>query len=77
MYCVNCDSQLAGILTMQNRGDGFDMNVVPAWNRGYTGRGVVVSILDDGIEKDHPDLKNNYVSIHLRSLLILPTKVIA
>jgi len=37
------------------------MNVVPAWQRGYTGKGVVVSILDDGIEKDHPDLKRNYV----------------
>jgi len=27
-----------------------------------TGQGIVVSILDDGIEKDHPDLKKNYVS---------------
>jgi len=39
------------------------MNVMPAWNSGYTGRGVVVSILDDGIEKDHPDLKRNYVCL--------------
>ena len=38
------------------------MNVVPAWQKGYTGKGVTVSILDDGIEKDHPDLKKNYVS---------------
>ncbi len=38
------------------------MNVKPAWQKGYTGKGVVVSILDDGIEKDHPDLKRNYVS---------------
>ncbi|CAF0869311.1 unnamed protein product [Adineta steineri] len=27
---------------------------------GYTGRGVVVSIVDDGLETDHPDLKDNY-----------------
>ena len=40
------------------------MNVKAAWQKGYTGRGVVVSILDDGIEKDHPDLKRNYVSIY-------------
>ncbi len=46
----------------QQRPDGFDMNVKAAWKKGYTGRGVVVSILDDGIEKDHPDLKRNYVS---------------
>uniref|UniRef100_A0A665V413 Furin (paired basic amino acid cleaving enzyme) b n=1 Tax=Echeneis naucrates TaxID=173247 RepID=A0A665V413_ECHNA len=31
-----------------------------AWAQGYTGRGVVVTILDDGIEKDHPDLISNY-----------------
>ena len=29
--------------------DGADMNVKPAWDKGYTGKGVVVSILDDGI----------------------------
>uniref|UniRef100_A0A8C7LVN5 Furin (paired basic amino acid cleaving enzyme) b n=1 Tax=Oncorhynchus mykiss TaxID=8022 RepID=A0A8C7LVN5_ONCMY len=34
--------------------------VVGAWSQGYTGRGVVVTILDDGIEKDHPDLATNY-----------------
>jgi proprotein convertase subtilisin/kexin type 5 len=39
---------------------GFDMNVQPAWNRGFTGKGVVVTILDDGIQTDHPDLVRNY-----------------
>jgi len=39
------------------------MNVQPAWQDGITGKGVVVSILDDGIETDHPDLLRNYVSI--------------
>lgn len=38
------------------------MNVEKAWEQGVTGRGVVVTILDDGIEKDHPDLQANYVS---------------
>lgn len=38
------------------------MNIAAAWERGYTGKGVVVSVLDDGIEKEHPDLKPNYVS---------------
>ncbi|KAK3727211.1 hypothetical protein QZH41_007718 [Actinostola sp. cb2023] len=28
---------------------GLDINVLPAWGRGYSGQGVVVSILDDGI----------------------------
>lgn len=42
------------------------MNVGPAWQKGYTGKGVVVSILDDGIQRNHPDLDKNYVS-RLRS----------
>uniref|UniRef100_P29121-6 Isoform 6 of Proprotein convertase subtilisin/kexin type 4 n=1 Tax=Mus musculus TaxID=10090 RepID=P29121-6 len=37
-----------------------DLNILKAWNQGLTGRGVVISILDDGIEKDHPDLWANY-----------------
>jgi len=42
------------------------MNVLPAWRKGFTGTGVVVTILDDGIEKDHPDLRKNYVCIRRR-----------
>lgn len=42
------------------RGKGQDMNIIPVWKKGFTGKGVVVTILDDGIEKDHPDIKNNY-----------------
>ncbi|XP_022901691.1 furin-like protease 1 isoform X2 [Onthophagus taurus] len=43
-----------------NRGNGLDMNVIPAWLEGITGKGAVVTILDDGLEKDHPDLVQNY-----------------
>ncbi|XP_042898986.1 furin-like protease 2 isoform X2 [Parasteatoda tepidariorum] len=39
---------------------GNDMNVIPAWMEGYSGKGVVVSILDDGIQSNHPDLVQNY-----------------
>ncbi|ELV13452.1 Proprotein convertase subtilisin/kexin type 6 [Tupaia chinensis] len=38
------------------------MNVQAAWRRGYTGKNVVVTILDDGIERNHPDLAPNYDS---------------
>ena len=41
---------------------GYDMNVIGAWKRGYTGKGVVITILDDGIERNHADLQENYVS---------------
>uniref|UniRef100_A0A6J0TBE0 Proprotein convertase subtilisin/kexin type 5 isoform X2 n=1 Tax=Pogona vitticeps TaxID=103695 RepID=A0A6J0TBE0_9SAUR len=37
-----------------------DMNIVGAWKRGYTGKNIVVTILDDGIERNHPDLMQNY-----------------
>uniref|UniRef100_A0A3Q2FDF8 Proprotein convertase subtilisin/kexin type 5b n=1 Tax=Cyprinodon variegatus TaxID=28743 RepID=A0A3Q2FDF8_CYPVA len=37
-----------------------DMNIMGAWKRGYTGKDVVVTILDDGIERTHPDLLQNY-----------------
>ncbi|CAG2179229.1 unnamed protein product, partial [Oppiella nova] len=43
-----------------NRGQGLDMNVQMAWNKNITGLGSVVTILDDGLEKDHPDLVSNY-----------------
>ena len=51
-------------LLVQNRGahGGVDMNVVNAWQLGYTGKDVVVTILDDGIEHNHTDLQLNYVS---------------
>ncbi|GFX25124.1 furin-like protease 2 [Trichonephila clavipes] len=39
---------------------GYDMNVIPAWQEGFTGKGVVISILDDGIQSNHPDLAQNY-----------------
>ncbi|KAL3319956.1 hypothetical protein Ciccas_001360 [Cichlidogyrus casuarinus] len=41
---------------------GLDMNVKEVWKQGFAGQGVTVSILDDGLETDHPDLKDNYSS---------------
>ncbi|KAK2187945.1 hypothetical protein NP493_149g03028 [Ridgeia piscesae] len=39
---------------------GYDINVESAWRKGFTGKGVVVTILDDGIDHTHPDLALNY-----------------
>ncbi|XP_041365224.1 furin-like protease kpc-1 isoform X2 [Gigantopelta aegis] len=39
---------------------GFDMNVIPAWKKGFSGKNVVITILDDGIERTHTDLIENY-----------------
>jgi len=39
---------------------GLDSNVLPAWNNNWTGQGVVIGILDNGVQGDHPDLAENY-----------------
>ncbi|XP_036973954.1 proprotein convertase subtilisin/kexin type 5 isoform X2 [Acanthopagrus latus] len=44
----------------ESKGCPARMNIAEAWRRGYTGKGVVVSVLDDGIEREHPDLEPNY-----------------
>ncbi|KAJ8955448.1 hypothetical protein NQ318_003548 [Aromia moschata] len=51
-----------------NRGNGLDMNVIPAWMEGVTGKGAVVTILDDGLEKDHPDFSAKLRSDGLSAL---------
>ncbi len=51
------------LFSIQSNEDHRDLNVKEAWKQGFTGQGVVVSILDDGIEKNHPDLIENYVSL--------------
>ncbi|PAV59977.1 hypothetical protein WR25_18047 isoform F [Diploscapter pachys] len=38
----------------------MDHNVKEAWDLGYTGKGIVVTILDDGLERTHPDILPNY-----------------
>jgi subtilisin-like proprotein convertase family protein len=35
-------------------------NVSPAWDRGILGTGVVIGIVDVGVEHSHPDLSPNY-----------------
>lgn len=46
------------------------MNVKGAWSKGVTGKDVVITILDDGIERTHDDLKDNYVRTHYASPLL-------
>ncbi|XP_005098392.1 proprotein convertase subtilisin/kexin type 7 [Aplysia californica] len=42
------------------RQPGMDINVTGVWDHGFTGRGVTVAVVDDGIEWRNPDLKQNY-----------------
>lgn len=36
--------------------NNVDVNVNPAWDMGYTGRGVTIGVVDDGLQRDHPDI---------------------
>lgn len=38
---------------------GIDVNVENAWDE-YRGNGIVIGIVDDGVERNHPDLLSNY-----------------
>lgn len=41
--------------------EGVDLNILEIWE-DYTGKGVTVAVLDDGIEREHEDLRANYDS---------------
>lgn len=40
-----------------------ELNVELAWSKNFTGYGIVVAVVDDGLEKDHRDLIRNYVTL--------------
>ena len=42
---------------------GEDANVTSVWN-SYTGTGIIISVVDDGLDKDHPDISPNYSPTH-------------
>ncbi|MDW8207409.1 MAG: S8 family serine peptidase [Chloroherpetonaceae bacterium] len=41
-------------------GAGPDAGVMGAWQRDLTGQGVVIGIVDDGVQADHPDLRDAF-----------------
>uniref|UniRef100_A0A8C4MPC9 Neuroendocrine convertase 1 n=1 Tax=Equus asinus asinus TaxID=83772 RepID=A0A8C4MPC9_EQUAS len=38
----------------------LDLHVIPVWQKGITGKGVVITVLDDGLEWNHTDIYDNY-----------------
>lgn len=38
--------------------NGINVNVIPAWEMGYTGRGVTIGVVDDGLQSTHPDISH-------------------
>ena len=43
-----------------NQNEGNDINVLPVWKRGISGSNVTVCFVDDGLDYNHPDLKDNF-----------------
>ena len=54
-------------VTMKN--SNVSANLKGAWDLGYTGKGVVIGIIDDGVEGTHEDLNDNYSAKLSRSFL--------
>ncbi|XP_071061916.1 proprotein convertase subtilisin/kexin type 4-like [Pseudochaenichthys georgianus] len=42
---------------------GLDLNVMPVWSNDITGAGVVVSIIDDGVDHTNKDLRKNFEAL--------------
>lgn len=46
--------------TGQHGISGEDINVEPVWEKGIAGQGIVIGIVDDGLQHRHPDIADNY-----------------
>ena len=64
MDVVNFNSALflSHHIPFKNREDGPTYNVIEVWKQNITGQGVVVAVVDEGFDPDHPEIKDNYVS---------------
>ena len=50
--------------SLQKRRDGSNdptFNIITAWEASYTGKGILVAVVDDGVDGSHPELTKNYV----------------
>ncbi|CAG2223078.1 unnamed protein product [Mytilus edulis] len=45
------------------------LKVSEAWNAGYSGKGVIIAVVDDGLQTDHPDISQTSYVFYKNELL--------
>ncbi|MCU0545276.1 MAG: S8 family serine peptidase [Oscillatoriaceae cyanobacterium Prado104] len=64
-WLLNNGQTKIGSKTIRPGTAGIDLNVLPLWPQ-YAGEGITVSVIDDGVDGEHEDLRDNFD--RLRSL---------
>ena len=53
--------------------------MIDVWKRNFTGEGVVVAVVDEGFDPEHPEIKANYIQVshvHSNNLCDLLRKIV-
>lgn len=60
---MSVNDVVAGINLQELPDNDKGMNIYQVWQQGITGKGVVVAVVDEGLQQLHPELADNYVGI--------------
>ena len=52
------------VFVLKHRDDGPTHNVIEVWKKNFTGQGVVVAVVDEGFNPNHPEIRDNYVCVN-------------